>query len=238
MKTKLAAAAVMLVVAGTARAEDVRGVVGSVDPERGQVTVQLRGRGAHGLSLAFTLTNETAIEVGHQPATVADLRPGTRVRVLYEARDGRRFALAIAARAPLGVVIAAKPGAAAASTAPADPNATVGSLQRVALSDREIVVVGPAKAGLEEETTFVVPESAAVTRDGKSVKLEDLKEGEHVSVRGEKKDGKMVASAVAAGAPPASDPARTSRVERIRRFLQTADYFLQQISEGQGGPQK
>lgn len=239
MRARIAAAAVVFVTTGVAHAEDVRGVVVHVVSQRGELTVQVRGHGPRGLSLSFTITNETAIEVGHQPATPADLRPGARVRVLYELRDGRRLALAVTVRAPLGLsVTAAKPGAPAAPAAPADPNAAVGTLQRVALTDREIVVVGPAQAGLEEETTFIVPETATIMRDGRPVKLEDLKEGERVSVRGEKRDGKLVASAITVGMAPLADPSRMSRVERIRRILQTADYILQRISEGSGAPQK
>jgi len=38
-----------------------------------------------------------------------------------------------------------------------------------------------------EDATFVVPEATPITRDGKAIHLEDLKEGEAVTVRGEKR---------------------------------------------------
>jgi cold shock CspA family protein len=172
------------------------------------------------------------VQINRQPAQLADLQPGQRVRVLVETDNGRRAALAIAARGPL-------PFQAKSSPAPLDPNAVSGTLQRVALSDREIVVVGRGSNGQESETTFAVPDNAAISRDGKPIKLDDLKEGEHVSVRSEQRDGKMSAAAIqAGGSAVAQDAGKNSRIERIRRFLQTADYFLKQLSEQENGNSK
>ena len=67
-----------------------------------------------------------------------------------------------------------------------------GVLQRVALTDREIVVIGPgAKGEPELESILTVPEDARITKDAKPAKLEDLKEGERVVVRTEKRGDKM-----------------------------------------------
>ena len=80
------------------------------------------------------------------------------------------------------------------ATEPEDANAIRGVLQRVAVTDREIVTVGPNSKGEEEvETTISVPQSASITRDGQPIKFEDLKEGQSVIVHADSRNGKIVA---------------------------------------------
>jgi 3-dehydroquinate synthase class II len=197
--------------------------------------------------LTFMLDKDTQIQLGHDAGNVADLKPGDRVRVFYENRDSRRVAVSVSTRGlgklpleNLGKLLQQEPPLNAPANAPAvpmDPGAATGTLQRVALSDREIVVVGPGPGGQEAETTFAVPESTAIVKDGKPLKLEDLKEGERVTVKGEKQHGKVTAQAIQVGAGPiAQESAKNPRVEKLRRLLQMADYFLQQMSEQNAGP--
>jgi Cu/Ag efflux protein CusF len=238
---------VLLITGSTVKADEARGVVTRIQPDRGELSIQLHGRGARGVSLTFVLNKETQIQLGHDAGHVADLKPGDRVRVFYEHRDGQRIAVSVSTRGlgklpleNLGKLLQQEPPISAPANSPAaatDPGAVTGTLQRVALSDREIVVVGPGAGGQEAETTFAVPESTAIVKDGKPLKLEDLKEGERVAVKGEKKNGKMTAQAIQVGTGPmAQEPAKNSRVEKLRRLLQMADYFLQQMSEQNGGP--
>ena len=50
-----------------------------------------------------------------------------------------------------------------------------GSLIRVALTDREIVVISPGAKGEEDkETTIQVPEKVQITEGKKALKLDDL----------------------------------------------------------------
>ena len=140
---------------------------------------------------------------------------GRRVRLDYEARDGKLVVTTIIA--PPGARQVTPP----AKTA---DNAVTGTLQRVALTDREIVVIG---GDGKNETTFSVPESAKIVKNDKSVKLDDLKEGDKVAVAGEKRDGKRLASTIqvgGSGLPAGNDK---PRVARLRSILQMVDQFLE-----------
>ena len=109
---------------------------------------------------------------------------------------------------------------------PDDPNA--GTLQSIALTDREIVVIRRDQAGTETETTYQVPESAKIVRADKPIKLEELKEGERVAVQAEKRGGKMVAGSVqvVTGAV-----AESSKITRIRGILQMIDQLLEMAEQ-------
>jgi hypothetical protein len=108
-------------------------------------------------------------------------------------------------------------------------------LIRVALTDREIVVIGPGPGGeAETETTLMVPEEARISRGEKAVQLEDLKEGERVVVKTEKRDGKWAAVSIQAGGPAAPAAARGRRIERVRQILRMVDGFLEQLAEQRG----
>ena len=67
-------------------------------------------------------------------------------------------------------------------------------------------------------------------------KLEELKEGEQVTVRTEKREGHLVAaeiqtgSATSAAMPPPAPP-ENKRIEKIRQAHKIADWFLQQMEE-------
>ncbi len=173
------------------------------------------------------MTSDTAVTLGKQPGRIEDLPTGKRVRVVYETRDGRRVAVSVTAPGPL--VLGTEPPA---GTPPPPAAGTVsGTLRRIGYTDSEIVIITPAAPGKpESETTFLVPQGAAITRDQKPIRFEDLKEGEPVVVRPEKREGKMVAAAINAGtAPPPGAPEqpKTERIERIRQILKTVDALLQ-----------
>jgi hypothetical protein len=125
------------------------------------------------------------------------------------------------------------------ATEASDTSAIRGVLQRVAITDREIVTVGPSSKGEEEvETTISVPPSAAVMRDGQPIKFEDLKEGQSVTVHADSQNGKIVARDVQLGSAPlrpAATSARSDRIEKIRRFLKLVDALLEQQQSGDQG---
>jgi hypothetical protein len=120
------------------------------------------------------------------------------------------------------------------------PNTLSGRLQRVGLTEREIVVISPAAQGANEtETTLLVPSDVKITRDQKALKFEELKTGEQVTIRTEKRDGHLVAAAIQAGGPvtaemPSPPPPENRRIERIRQALKIADWLLQQMDEQRG----
>jgi hypothetical protein len=224
---------VVLVLGLAARAEDIRGVISKVDAKKGDVVLEGRGRHGRGLVINFDVEKDTRIVFGREAGDVSDLQPGEHVRLYYETRDGRRVAVLIK-------VQGGRPKAAAAvdAAAPSDPNTVTGSLIRVALTDREIVVISPGAKGEEDkETTIQVPEKVQITEGKKALKLDDLKEGERVSVKTEKKDGKLAAvsiqvgGAAAAAAPPSQRP---SKIQRLRELLKLADWLLQQRMEQEG----
>src|SRR5205807_1837487 len=131
---------------------------------------------------------------------------------------------------------AARPAPAAPGAAPgAAGSAVTGVLQRVARTDREVVVIGPGDRGPETETTVAVPEGTPVTRGGKEVGLEGLKEGDPVTVRAERRAGRLTATALQVGPPapeatvaqkPAMPAEREPVVPRVRRALKIADDVL------------
>jgi hypothetical protein len=247
---------ILLTTSAPLLAEEFRGVIGKVDSEKKVLMVEGRGR-TRGIALTFSVDGDTRITVGREPGQLADLQPGQRVRIVYEIRDRQRRALSVTApnliqralnagneataASPATPGVPAAPGIPAAPAA-AGENAVAGRLAHVGLTEREIVVVGPGSKGEKDlETTLLVPNDVKITKDQKPLKLEELKEGEGVTVRTEKRDGKLVAAAIQLGAaatattsmkPPAPE---NNRIQRIRKVLQVADWFLQQLEEQQKG---
>ena len=112
-----------------------------------------------------------------------------------------------------------------------------GVLRRVALTDRELVVIGPGDQGEETEMTVQVPEGTPLRRGEKTVMLADLKEGETVTVRTAKRDGRLTALEVRVGpaaAATAQGPDRT--VPRLRLLLKIADQILGQMEAPRSEP--
>jgi hypothetical protein len=241
----------LVLLAGTVRADEARGTISRIDPDRGQIVVLVSGRGVHRLPMTFYLDENSQITAGKEAANITDLRTGQRARIYYEIHDGRRVALGITVRGRLGDIdlggalggilggaASAKSGEPPLAPEPQDANAIRGVLQRVAITDREIVTVGPNSKGEGEvETTISVPQSASVTRDGQPIKFEDLKEGQSVTVHADSRNGKIVAKDVQLGsAPPRpAATAKSDRIEKIRRFLKLVDALLEQQQSGDQG---
>jgi hypothetical protein len=204
---------------------EIRGRIGRVDLDKNEFVIEPPGRRAEPLTLR--LDKDTQILFGRQAGTPADLPEGRRARVEYEARDGQLVARAVH-------VVGAAP-ARRAATLPAGEG-LAGVLRRIALTDREIVVVGPGAKGPETETTIAVPEGAKILKGDKAIALDDLKENEAVRVQVEKRDGRLTAVKVEVGlagpAGPAPADQRQDFVPRIRRVLQLVDKVLEQMEKG------
>jgi hypothetical protein len=215
-----------------AAAEEVRGTVIKVDPARNELVLDSLSRGTRGLPMTFTLTKESRILAGRQTVELSDLQPGTRVRVQYETRNGQRVALAITVRGILKKRADPKP-----TSASTDANTLAGTIRRIIFTEREIVILIPgAQKDKAAETTVVVPETAPITKDGKALTLDDLKEGDAVVVRTEKRDGKVTAASVQLGVPPAPAETQAEKIERLRLYLKLADFFLQQMAQKKANP--
>ncbi|HJT77286.1 MAG TPA: hypothetical protein VJ739_08790 [Gemmataceae bacterium] len=230
MRTSACLLAVLapLVLALAAPAAEVRGVLAKVDPDRKEVVLEGRGRGARGLTFTFTVDADTRILLGQEPGRLGDLVPGKRAHVIFEMHGDRRVALVIQAHGIAAPAVAAPP----AAPATADPNAITGTLRRVAYTEREIVVIGPGPKGPETETTLAVPADVKVTRDGKAVRFDDLQEGEKVAVTPEKRDGKLTAAAIQVGAAAPATPATPPKGgTRLQRILGIAGKLMQMAQE-------
>jgi hypothetical protein len=244
MTTKLFATSILglLLVSASVFSEEVRGVIDKVDAAKGEFSVTVRGRGPRGLSLSFKLAQDAQIHAGRQSTDLSDLHPGERARVYFETRDGQRVAVDVSVRRLLLGAPASSIGRSeelpAPTPIPADPNTVIGVLQRVALTDREIVIIGPgAKGEPELETTLAVNEDARITKDGKPIKFEDLKEGVRVTAHFQKHGDKMAADSITVGdKAPQTAAAPNDRIERLRQVLRLADFFLQQLAEQKGAP--
>jgi hypothetical protein len=208
-----------LVLAAPAAAGEIRGLINKVDPDKKELLLEGRGPRGRGQSLTLALGPDTQIQVSNKPGTLADLAAGKRAHVFYETRDGRMIVTRISVR---GTPAAASP----AAPARGDAAALTGVLRRVALTDREIVVVGPGRAGqgTPAEVTLAVPADAVITRDGKPIAFDDLKEGEQVAVQEEMREGRRVAKAIRIGAAPVVEERKG---DRVREILKMIDWFLQ-----------
>jgi len=249
-KTFMVGLTAFLASAGLCLADEFRGKITKVDPAKKEVMVEGRGSG-RGLALSFAVNGETRIQVGREPAKLEDLQAGDRVRLLFENRNNQRVALTIN---DLSLRRLLQPGEATAGNAPpppvpvpqtpaAGPNTVSGRLIRVGVTEREIIVL-TAQGGKETELTLLVPANAKIAHDEKPLKLEELKAGQQVTIRTEKRDGHLTAADIQSGsqttaAMPASaenKPAENRRIEKLRQALKVADWILQQLDEQRGEP--
>jgi Cu/Ag efflux protein CusF len=232
-----------MLIACSVHAEELRGVVIKADPSRKIFTIETRGgKRVRGRVITFLVGNDTQILRGKDTAALADLSAGERVRVTFEDRGNGPVALMVRMHEPLSSILSA-PGAAPAPNGPPPPqplpadgaNTVSGVARRVALTDREIVVVRSDGKSGEMETTIEVPADAKITRDQKPARLEDIKEGQTISVQTQHKNGKVLAQSIevgatrAAAAPPAAANPDRARVQRLRMILKMVDFYLQQM---------
>jgi hypothetical protein len=165
-----------------------------------------KSKGYKGEVIRLKLRDDTEILINRKPAKVSDLAANKRVRVLFEQQGKDLVAIRISVTS-LGSLLSEV--AAMAETERPEPlnNASSGNggtvsgiLQRVALTDREIVVVRPGPSSKSEiETTFLVPEDVKVTRAQHPIRFQELKEGEQVTIKGETRDGKQFARSIEVG---------------------------------------
>jgi hypothetical protein len=227
-----------LVLVAAASADEARGRILQIDPDKKVIRLETR-RPVRGGVLEIKIDPKTRILIGGQPAALSDLMPNQRIRVLYQERDGKAVAQAIRSLALLRLL--APPQEGARPSAPAKQGEGVtGTLRRVGLADREIVVIGPGDKGAKTETVIAVPEETVIRRDGKKIALDDLKEGEAVTVKTEKKKDKLSAVSIQTGramaeAPPPAPP-RRNVIPRLRQALKMADEILRELEEQQAEP--
>jgi hypothetical protein len=208
-------------------AADIRGRIAGFDPNRRELQIEARLRRP---PLLFVLAPDVQVLIGQKPAPLADLVPGQRVHLVYDLQDGRYVARAVHI---LGAV--AEP----AMPPPGGENDIAGVLQRVALTDREVVVVGPGPKGPQTEITIAVPEGARILKDGKVVALEALTEGVQVRVRVERREGRPPVAVVIQVGVGAAMPAEGGAViPKIRLGLQILDKVLEQMEQQKRQPPK
>lgn len=200
----------------TAAAADVRGRITRVDLAKKELVVEGLGR-FRGETLTLTLDAKTRVQFGAAAATAEDLVSGRRARITYDETGGRMVARVIRVRGP-------RPERAAPAA-----GAVSGKLLRVALTDREVVVMAKGPKG-ETETTVAVPEKVRISRGGKALTLDDLKEGEVVTVRTEKRGGRLTAVSIQVGAGAATMSDRAQRIQQVRRVFKLIDAVLEQAS--------
>src|SRR4051794_20503652 len=98
-QTCTAALGLFLAAAGLAAADDVRGVVRKVDPDKKEVVLEVKSKPDKGTSLTFSVGPDVKITLGKQPGKLADLEPGLRVHFSYETRDGKQILVSLTSRA-------------------------------------------------------------------------------------------------------------------------------------------
>jgi hypothetical protein len=213
------------VLGAATQAAEMRGVIVEVDAANRQFTLEGRGRGLRGVAFTFNTDKVTEVVVHKQAARLADLARGQRVRVSYETQNG-------ALRARLITVVGGAPAQPMAPVA-TDANTIAGVVRRVALTDREIVIIAGGPQGAEIETTISVLPGAKITRDQKTIRLEDVNEGEQASVQVERSDRKVVAKVIQVGRVTVQQPRsdRENRIDKIRQILKMVDFALQRLGE-------
>jgi len=237
-KTSLLALLLALAFAPLASADEARGVVVQVDTGKKQLVLEGRGLRLRGNVLTITWGNDIQVLFGQKPAAPADLAPGTRVRVVYEQKNGVMVGVSVHAMgapapppAQPGAVVPPPPPAA---ENPPAPGAISGVLRRVAWTEREIIVAKPTgQQGAETYSTLAVAPDAMITRDGKAVKFEDLKEGDAVVIKAEERAGKQTAVSIQVGQAPVMAAEQPNRLDRVRKLLKIAEKVLDIIDEQQ-----
>jgi hypothetical protein len=73
-------------------ADEIRGTLLRLSPEKQEMVVDVRGRGRRITSYTFRLDGDTQVQLGHKPGNLGDLKVGKRVRVLFEVQNGQALA--------------------------------------------------------------------------------------------------------------------------------------------------
>ena len=85
-----------LLLIASAAADEVRGLLVRIDPDKKELQLEVRGP-RRGAMLNLTIGPKTQVLIGGQPAALSDLAPGRRIRVVFEQRDGKAVAQVIRA---------------------------------------------------------------------------------------------------------------------------------------------
>jgi len=222
---------VVALVTAPAFADEIRGTLIRVSPDKQEVAVDVRDRGRRSATMTLRTDPDTQIMLGRKAGKLTDLSVGKRVRVLFEVQNGQPIVRSIIAPAVinlnpalletlggiaasnginLGGLLNPNQNAPATGAPPAAPlvpavpsaNGIGGILRRVSRTDRELVILGdPGPGKPPTETTVFVPNEARITRDQRAITLEDLREGEAVVVAAQSKDGRLEAQSVTIGQP-------------------------------------
>jgi hypothetical protein len=230
MLQRILGAVVFLAAVGSSAADEVRGRIVRVDLDRKEMVLH-HGSRARGVDYTFALDDRTEVLFAGEAGALADLPAGRLARVSYEDRDGKAVARVIRIPLPLRAATGRTPPAPVPETPAGD--AISGTLLRIGVTDREIIVIGPGRKGQEAETTIAVPEGVPITRDGKKIGLDCLQEGEAVTVGMDPRASQPTARSVRVGkGPPAPAAMRTEDVvPRVRQVLKVVDQILQQLEK-------
>jgi hypothetical protein len=228
MLRHITASWMVLVIVGSALAEEVRGRIVAVDLDGKELLLEGRNRG-RGVQYRFVLTADTHVLFAGEPGKLSDLPTRRLARITFEDGDGKAVARVIRLPLPLRAITGKAPPPTAAERPGGD--VVTGTLQRIAVTDRELVVIGPGAKGNEAETTIAVPEGTPILRDGKKIDLVGLQEGEAVSVQVDRKEKQLKAVSVQAGkvVPQAGAMRNNDVVPRVRQALKVLDAILQQM---------
>jgi hypothetical protein len=218
---------VCLLLAGRVVAAEAQGVITRIDPEKKEIAIE--GRGAdRAEAFTFVFDGDTKVLFPRQAGTIADLRTGRQMAIVYETRDSQNVARFIHVRGLKPILGNRTPTPTPTVPMANEPGVTAGVLRRVGVTDREIVVIGPGASGKETETTFAVADNTTITRDGKPTTLDSLRENDAVRIRAEKRDDKLVATEIQVGAAAAAKP-KSEFIPKLRLGLKIADAILQQM---------
>lgn len=227
-----------LLFVAAAAAEEARGRIVQIDPDKKEIRLETR-RPVRGV-LDLKIDAKTQIFIGGQPATLNDLAPNRLIRIVFEKRDGKPVAQVIRS---FGLNLAQPQPPARPVAPPKDGEGVAGTLQRISSAESEIVVIGNGPKGANTETTISVGDKTAILRDGKKIALEELKEGETVTVKAESLKGKLTALSIQTGAAvpaaPAAQPAgppRRELIPRLRQAMKMADELLREMEDRNGSP--
>jgi Cu/Ag efflux protein CusF len=235
LRFALSLAAGMLLIAAAA-ADEARGRIVRIDPDKKEI--RLETRRPRGL-LDLKIDDKTEILIGGQAAKLSDLAPGRRIRVVFESRNGKATAQVIRSFG-LNLVQPQPAAPQQAATPPKEGEDVAGTLRRVSSAEREIVVIGPGAKGAETETIIAVPEKTVITREGKKISLDDLKEGETATVKTTSRKGKLTAVSIQVGQAAPTKPApppRRNLIPRLRQALRMADQLLREMEDRKSAPE-
>jgi Cu/Ag efflux protein CusF len=197
------------------RAAEVRGVISKVNADKHELLLEGKSRGFRGTTVRFAVDADTKVRFGDEDGKLGDLDVGRRVVVTFDEQDGKKTALVIRA-------FGAKPEGKTVGAVAGDG----GVVRLVSLTEREIVVTSGPESGGEKETVYSIPKDAKIVRNDKAITLDEIKEGEKVTVEADRRDGKEVARTVYVGAAPVA-----KKADRKAELMKWAQRFMQMTEQ-------